>query len=111
MLMGVQNVFPEFHYSFSSNLNPKPVIPPTQPVAISLKPWNIPMQESIPKTIMLAIICGLSVPHFISISYDSKASTLVINSFIAINATPPKSLAAIPITLAVSGFSPTPNAV
>ena len=75
MLMGVQNVFPEFHYSFSSNLNPKPVIPPTQPVAISLKPWNIPMQESIPKTTIAAIICGLSVPHFISISYNLFAFT------------------------------------
>jgi len=48
---------------------PKAMIPPTQPVAISLYSLTIPMQDSIPKTMIAKNICGLSFPiNFISFS-------------------------------------------
>ena len=42
---------------------PSAMIPPTQPVAISLKPAQTPSAESIPKTIMLRNILGLNFPN------------------------------------------------
>ena len=41
---------------------PKAMIPPTQPVAISLYSLTIPMQDSIPKTMIAKNICGLTLP-------------------------------------------------